>query len=109
MNRGRMETEHSRLIEVYVKFFEICQDANTGWVRVRVRVSNISDWEDEDSVEWLSSIEGNESLARKTVSFIWRELIVNISITWDILVYRCFVKWREFICCFDEQLVSITM
>ena len=34
MNRGRMETEHSRLHEVYVKFFEICQkDVNTGWVK----------------------------------------------------------------------------
>jgi len=32
MNRGRMETAHSRLHGVYVKFFEIRQkDANTGW------------------------------------------------------------------------------
>jgi len=36
---------------------------------LEVWVSNISDWEDEDSVEWLSSIKGDESLARKTVSF----------------------------------------
>ena len=48
---------------------------------LEVWVSNISGWEDEDGVEWLSSIEGDESLARKTVSFIWRESIVNISIT----------------------------
>jgi len=60
---------------------------------LEVWVSNISDWEDEDSVEWLSSIKGDESLARKTVSFVWRESIVNISITWDILVYRCFVSF----------------
>ena len=60
---------------------------------MEVWVSNISDWEDEDSVEWLSSIKGDESLARKTVSFVWRESIVNISITWDILVYRCFVSF----------------
>ena len=46
-----------------------------------VWVSNISDWENEDSVEWLSSIKGDESLARKTVSFVWRESIMNISIT----------------------------
>ena len=30
MNRGRMETEHSRLHEVYVKFFEICQKDTYG-------------------------------------------------------------------------------
>ena len=49
MNRGRMETAHSRLHGVYVKFFEIRQkDANTGWGRVE---NNISGWEDEDSVE----------------------------------------------------------
>jgi len=61
--------------------------------QLEVSVGNILYWEDDDSVEWLVSIEGDESLARKTVSFIWRESIVNISITWDILVYRCFVSF----------------
>jgi len=51
---------------------------------LKVWVSDISGWEDEDSVEWLSWIEGDESLAQKTVSFIWRESMVNISITRDI-------------------------
>jgi len=51
---------------------------------LKVWVSDISGWEDEDSVEWLSWIEDDESLAQKTVSFIWRESMVNISITRDI-------------------------
>ena len=61
---------------------------------LEVWVNNILDWEDEDNVEWLSSIEGDEPLARKMVSFIWRESIMNKYIdNLRILVYRWFVSF----------------
>ena len=34
---------------------------------LKVWVSDISGWEDEDSVEWLSWIEGDESLAQERI------------------------------------------
>ena len=68
MNRDALKLS-SRLHGVYVKFFEIRQkDANTGWGKeLKVWISDISGWEDEDSVEWLSWIEGDESLAQERI------------------------------------------